>query len=181
MSNITSVPLSCEPPPPVSFTICTESPDQPEIAELLKVGADLARSMHCLDFLLDITELQADGVRVFVAREFQDATSTSSGHGKALGMAALVPLSTNLELGKAVEIKRMFVHATARRRGVGKALIKRIEEEALKGGYDRIMVETGRTYDAAKKMYETLGYTYIARFGPYKNSEPSVCMQIWLR
>jgi hypothetical protein len=106
----------------VSFTISRESPEHPEIVELLKFGAEFANSMHSphLNFLLNVTELQADGVRVYAAREFQESTFSET--GKALGMAAPVPISANLELGKAVEIKRMYVHATSRGRGVGKPL-----------------------------------------------------------
>jgi len=96
-------------------------------------------------------------------------------------MAALVPIPANLELGKAAEIKRMCVHARARWRGVGSALIKYIEQEALKKGYERIMVETGYHFTQARKFYEKSGYAYIERFGRYKKSEQSVCMQVWLR
>jgi putative acetyltransferase len=161
----------------VSFMILREAPEHPDIAELLEAGAEFCSNLQPphVNFLINVTELQADGVHVYVARELK-----ASGQSRALGMAALVPIYASLELGKAVEIKRLFVHATARRRGVAKALIKSIEKDALRGGYNRVMLETGCNLVEARNLYEKLGYTYIERFGSYKTSVQSVCMQMRL-
>lgn len=166
---------------PSSFAISRESPEHPDIAELLKAGTEFAnkiRPSH-LNFFLDVTELKADGVHVYAARQVQD--SLSSAQGKVLGMAALVPISADFELGKAAEIKRMCVHTAARGQGIGQALIKFLEKEALKEGYERVMLETGYDFVDARKLYEKLGYKYIERFGAYKRAEQSLCMQIWLK
>jgi putative acetyltransferase len=166
---------------PSSFAISRKSPEHPDIAELLKLGTDFAnkiRPSH-LNFFLNVTELKADGVHIYTARQIQG--SLSSAQGRALGMAGLAPISANFELGKAVEIKRMRVHAAARGQGMDEALVKFLEKEALKGGYERVMLETGYDFVEARKLYEKLGYTYIERFGAYKRSEQSLCMQIWLK
>jgi putative acetyltransferase len=174
-----AISSSCDPTSPLMFTISTESPEHPDIIELLRIGTEFTRNMQPphINFLLDVTDLQGEGVEVYAAREIRDSTAS----GKALGMAALVPISADLELGEAAEIKRMYVHSHARGRGVGRTLVKCIEKEALKRGYERVMVETGYEYVEARKLYEKLGYTYIERFGPYRMSEKSVCMQMLLR
>jgi len=165
---------SCEPSSPLAFTISAESPDHPDIVDLLRMGTEYANSRHPphMNFLLDVNALQAEGVQVYVAREINEHTS--------LGMAALVPIYASPELGKAVEIKRMYVCAHARGRGVGMALIKRIEREASKRGYERVVVETGNDFAGARRLYEKAGFTYIERYGPYKTSEISVCLQVGL-
>jgi len=60
------------------------------------------------------------------------------------------------------------------------ALIKRIEREASKRGYERVVVETGNDFAGARRLYEKAGFTYIERYGPYKTSEISVCLQVGL-
>lgn len=104
----------------------------------------------------------------------------SSHQGKA--GASEWPIHASLEPGKlAIEVKRMFVHTTARRRSVAKVLIRSIEKEALTGGYDRVIIEAEYDLVEARNLHEKLGYTYVERFRPYKTSVQNVCMQMSLR
>ncbi len=74
------------------------------------------------------------------------------------------------------ELKRMYVDPTVRARGIGKALVGALENEALTLGVTRVVLETGIRRPAAIRMYEGLGYARIPLFGEYLASpETSLC------
>jgi GNAT superfamily N-acetyltransferase len=62
------------------------------------------------------------------------------------------------------EIKRFYVAPTARKRGVGRALLGRIEGEARRLGYRRIVLDTAALLVEAVRLYETSGYVRVAPF-----------------
>jgi acetyltransferase len=55
------------------------------------------------------------------------------------------------------EVARLLVHSSARRRGVGAALMRAIEEEALKRSVSLLVLDT-RTGDPSQQLYEKIGY-----------------------
>jgi acetyltransferase len=55
------------------------------------------------------------------------------------------------------EVARLLVHSSARRRGVGAALMRAIEEEALKRRVSLLVLDT-RTGDPSQQLYEKIGY-----------------------
>ncbi len=73
------------------------------------------------------------------------------------------------------EIKRMYVEPTARGRGVARALLARLEEAARAAGYRELWLETGTRQPEAIALYESSGYTPIARYGEFKADERSRC------
>ena len=72
--------------------------------------------------------------------------------------------------GGAAEIKRLYVRPHARRRGVGGALLDRLEREAAGRGYDAVRLETGLRQPEAIRLYERRGYRTIENFGVYADS-----------
>ncbi|WP_345627892.1 GNAT family N-acetyltransferase [Rugosimonospora acidiphila] len=71
------------------------------------------------------------------------------------------------------EIKRVFTLDSARRRGVGLAVLRAIEESARAAGRGRAILETGSRQPEAIALYERVGYQLIPNFGHYKD-EPDV-------
>jgi putative acetyltransferase len=65
------------------------------------------------------------------------------------------------------EVKRMYVHGTARGRGVAKAVLARIEAEARSAGTALLRLETGTAQAAALHFYEREGFRRRAAFGDY--------------
>jgi len=55
------------------------------------------------------------------------------------------------------EVARLLVHTSARRRGVGAALMRAIEEEALQRRVSLLVLDT-RTGDPSQQLYEKIGY-----------------------
>jgi len=82
------------------------------------------------------------------------------------------------ELGPRVgELKRMYVAADARGKGIGRALLARLEDEARALGLERLVLETGTRQAEALALYGRTGYMPILAYGEYVASpETSVCM-----
>jgi GNAT superfamily N-acetyltransferase len=114
-----------------------------------------------------------------------DADEVAPGRGAFLvgrvdGRAVACGAVRTLEAGTA-EIKRMYVDPAVRRRGVARALLARLEDEARALGARRIVLETGVRQPEAIALYAAFGYATIAPFGEYENTPLSVCMGKELR
>jgi GNAT superfamily N-acetyltransferase len=67
----------------------------------------------------------------------------------------------------AVEVKRMYVPARARRRGIARALLAELERTAAAAGASRVLLETGTAQPEAVALYAATGYQPVAGFGHY--------------
>jgi putative acetyltransferase len=70
------------------------------------------------------------------------------------------------------EVKRMYTRETARGRGVGNALLARIEQEARDAGKPMLRLETGTLQAAAIGLYENAGFCACGAFGQYAELPP---------
>ena len=159
--------------PPLS--IAPEPPRQPEVVELLRLSDEFALSLYPPEscYMLDLGELEADNVSVFVARDRDAADGVADETaGTAVGIAALVDRSDGTG-----EIKRMFVPDSARGRGIARALLAAIDDAAQAGGIRTLQLETGPEHTAAIALYLASGFTVIPNFGQYVGDAFSVCME----
>jgi GNAT superfamily N-acetyltransferase len=67
----------------------------------------------------------------------------------------------------AAEIKRMYVVASARGRGIARAVLAHLESTASAAGADLMILETGVKQPEAIALYESSGYAPIDGFGHY--------------
>ncbi len=76
------------------------------------------------------------------------------------------------------EIKSMRTSGHHRGKGVGKALLIYILEEAIRRGYRRVSLETGshEAFAPARSLYASLGFTYCEPFADYILDPYSVFM-----
>src|ERR1700730_13252573 len=111
--------------------LCAATPDAEElVAELDQVlGALYEREQR---HGLSIEQVFQPNVRFFVAR--------IGGEAVGCGAVAMVYFSA--------EVKRMYTREAARGRGVGKAILSRLDAEARDAGKPVLRLETG-TYQAA--------------------------------
>ncbi|MBA4248657.1 MAG: GNAT family N-acetyltransferase [Microbacterium sp.] len=132
---------------------------------MLRAGDAYALSLYPADscYMLNLDELVAEGVTVFVAR---DAA------GAALGMAALVNRGDGTG-----ELKRLFVNEAGRGQGVATSVMDALEAAARAQNIHTLQLETGPKQLAAIALYEQRGYGHIDNFGPYVGDEFSVCME----
>ena len=92
--------------------------------------------------------------------------------GQPVGCAALRPLDA-----EAAEVKRMYVAASARRKGVGRRLLAELERKAGGFGYRILRLETGNRQPEAVALYESCGYRKISAFGKYIGNPVSICYE----
>jgi putative acetyltransferase len=92
--------------------------------------------------------------------------------GNPIACGALRPIDDDC-----VEIRRMFVTATARRRGLARVILRELEIRAAGFAYTIMRLETGNRQLSAMALYETLGFKRIAPFGAYVNDPLSICFE----
>lgn len=92
-------------------------------------------------------------------------------NGTALGCVGMRDLG-----GSVCEMKRMFVTAQARGKGVGDALVKRLIEDARAAGYRVMRLDTSMHQPEAMALYEKAGFRRIA---PYYDVPED--LRDWLR
>ncbi|WP_437970533.1 GNAT family N-acetyltransferase [Sorangium sp. So ce260] len=96
----------------------------------------------------------------------------SDGDARPLGCGALRRLDA-----WTAEVKRMYVAPGARRRGVARAVLAALEEEARRLGVTRLVLETGERQPEALALYSRAGFRRIPPFGEYVDSPLSVCLE----
>nr|NLD40961.1 GNAT family N-acetyltransferase [Actinomycetales bacterium] len=97
--------------------------------------------------------------------------------GRVVGIVALV----QLEEGHG-ELRSMRTMASARRQGVGAALLARLLADAESAGYRRISLETGvdERFEPARRLYTRRGFDLTGPFGTYPKNSQSVFMTLEL-
>jgi len=90
--------------------------------------------------------------------------------GVAVGCGAL----RRIDAGTG-EVRRMFVTRVARREGVARALLARLEAEALALGYRRLLLETGVKQKPAMALYRASGWRRTKAYGSFVGDTTSVC------
>lgn len=62
------------------------------------------------------------------------------------------------------EVKRMYVHPSFRRSGVGRALLDRLLEEAKHADYKRVRLDSARFMHGAHALYQSAGFQEIEAY-----------------
>ena len=93
--------------------------------------------------------------------------------GEAVGCGAVRALVDGTP--GVAEVKRMYTAPEARRRGISRIVLRRLEAEARALGYHRLQLETGLRQPEAIALYEAEGYHRIPTYGQYEGDELSVC------
>jgi GNAT superfamily N-acetyltransferase len=88
-------------------------------------------------------------------------------NGAPVGCIALRPISAD-----SAELKRLFVRPAYRGRGIARALVTRILQDAAAIGYKRVVLDTLPFLQGALSLYRSLGFREIAPYNqnPMGNS-----------
>ncbi|MCI0436591.1 MAG: GNAT family N-acetyltransferase [Gemmatimonadetes bacterium] len=143
--------------------------DDPRVQSLLKHHATTARAQTARDsaHALDLEALKS-----------ADITFWSAWDGdRVVGVGALRRLSPTHG-----EIKSMHTAETARRTGVGSAILRHIVHAARDMGMTRLSLETGSWayFDQARALYRRHGFVECPPFGEYTEDPNSVFMTLEL-
>ncbi|WP_426477128.1 GNAT family N-acetyltransferase [Chryseobacterium sp. CBSDS_008] len=76
-----------------------------------------------------------------------------------------------------VEIKRMFTHPEFRKKGLGSAIVKELENWAVELNFKKAVLETSQDLKSAISVYERQGFHRIPNYGQYIGIEQSVCYE----
>jgi putative acetyltransferase len=76
------------------------------------------------------------------------------------------------------EIKSMRTSLAHRRKGVARAILCHIIDEAKRRAYRRLSLETGsmKAFEPAQRLYASFGFAYCPPFGDYVDDPNSVFM-----
>jgi ribosomal protein S18 acetylase RimI-like enzyme len=126
--------------------------DVPRLVELLgilfaqehELSPDPVKQRRALELIL----ADASRARIYVARE----------NGKVIAMAALHFTTSTAEGGKVAGLEDCIVHPDCRRRGIGKALLGYVLEQARAEGALRVMLLTDGDNTRAQALYRRLGF-----------------------
>lgn len=150
-------------PEPLTDAALAEIPfDSPEALALIEAvqGEYVARYGGPDDTPVDAAEFAPPSGAFFVLRDGERAVACA-------GVRLLAP--------DLAEFKRMYVVPDARRRGHARALLAALEGRARALGAQRVQLETGTRQPEAMALYESAGYTPIAKYGHYKEAPESRC------
>lgn len=139
------------------------NPHDPGPATLLAASHALMQSLFPPEdnHFLSLEALCAPHIRFFAARD-----------GAAiLGTGALAVMDGY------GEVKSMFTAPQARGRGVARALLRQIEDEALAQGLPALRLETGDSLTEAHRLYHAFGFVPCGPFGDYTVNGSSVFME----
>jgi putative acetyltransferase len=76
--------------------------------------------------------------------------------GQVVGTAAYCPTHRGV---RAVELRKMYLLATVRGKGLGRHLLQQLEQAVAAQGFQQIWLETATILQSAIKLYENSGYT----------------------
>ncbi|WKU04453.1 GNAT family N-acetyltransferase [Micromonospora sp. HUAS LYJ1] len=151
---------------PAAFVVEPGDPDDADVAALLLQSEEYSHSLYPAESVhtLPVGELRRSGVRFLVARD--------AAGGELLGCGAVVRVDDTY-----AELKRMFVHPGARRRGVATVLLTALESWARRAGTPVVRLETGVSQPEAVSLYRRFGYVRRERFGGYPDDPLSIFME----
>lgn len=75
--------------------------------------------------------------------------------GQVVGTAAFYPVNRGVGT---VEIRKMYLLPQVRRKGMGRWLLQRLEQEIVAQGFREVWIETASVLKEAVKLYESSGY-----------------------
>lgn len=149
--------------------ICPADPTSDALRPVLEAHVAHSRSAGPAEsnHTLEPDELTAPDIRFWVILE----------DGQVLGCGALKALPDGT-----AEVKSVHVLPQARGRGVARRMMAHLAEVARSEGFAALVLETGAAhlpdYDAARKLYETLGYGYCGPIFGYHHDPNSAFMRL---
>lgn len=148
----------------MSIDVRLETPNQPEILEILKLSDAYMAELYppTSNHLVDINTLLQSNVSFLVARL----------NNNIVGCASLVRSDDGM-----AEIKRMFITDDGRGHGIGNLLLQTLIECGHSYNLEAIRLETGISQPEAIGLYRKFGFEEIAAFPPYEPDILSLFME----
>ena len=150
-------------------TIAVESPNTPDVIELLQAHLEFAQDTSPAEHVhaLDLSSLMTPEITFCTARR----------GGELLGVGALRDLGDGRS-----EIKSMHTAVSARGQRVGRLMLERLVELAQSRSHTWVGLETGtmEAFAPARALYESFGFAQCTPFEGYTANNFSLCMSLRL-
>lgn len=147
------------------YVIDSDDPRSPDILALLDAHLAFANEHSPREDVhaLDLSGLLSDDITFYSIRE----------NGRLLGVGALKQLDR-----EHFELKSVHTAAAVRGRGIGRAIVDHLIEQARDRGCRRVSLETGsmEAFAPSRALYRAAGFEPCEPFGQYGPSPNSVCM-----
>lgn len=151
-----------------TFVVAVDDPDRDDVRRLVLTHREwsLEQTPPEFSFSVEPHAVAGEGITLFSAR---------SPEGELLGIGGLKELDA-----RRGEIKAMHTAVDAQGRGVGRALLDALLDEARMRGYTRASLETGtgETFRPARRLYESVGFRPSEPFADYANTAYNLCMSL---
>ena len=158
-------------PDKAGLTVAEDDPGAPDVRELLARHLAFTRAQSPPEHVhaLDVDGLLEQDVSFFSARL----------NGVLLGVGALMHVGDD---HFHAELKSMHTAEAARKRGVGKTMLRFLLDTAARRGFRRVSIETGTMdgFAPARALYATAGFVECPPFGTYTVNRYSLCMTMAL-
>lgn len=153
------------------LVIAEDDPGAPDVRALLVRHLEFA---HLHSPPEDVHALDSEALR----RDDEVTFFSARLDGELVGVGALRRLDASH-----AEIKSMHTSASARGRGVGRAVLTHLLQVARQCGFERVSLETGTmtAFAPARALYASAGFATCLPFAGYRASPNSVCMTLKLR
>ncbi len=129
----------------MSASIAMESPLSDDVRALVAALNETTLALTPAEHThhMSVEQMARPDTTLFVARE----------DGRAVAMGALRRHGHYV-----AEVKRMYTLPSHQGRGLGRAILARIEHLAREEGFARLVLETGSNFDAACHVYASAGF-----------------------
>ncbi|WP_269580975.1 GNAT family N-acetyltransferase [Roseibium sp. Sym1] len=141
--------------------IAVESPLTEDMrAMILELNAILGNlTPEEANFSMSAEDMAGPETTVFVARIDGKAAACGALHRHADGTG---------------ELKRFYARPDYRGMGLARRILAHVTDRAVEEGFERLVLETGHNYDAARRLYEAAGFRQCGPVLDYPDSPYSV-------
>jgi GNAT superfamily N-acetyltransferase len=151
----------------VTFARLTLPASDADLCELADLLLDAVASGAAVSFMNDLTRERA-------IAWWRDTTSTASARAifvvarDAAGIVGSVQVHPAWAPNQPDrgDLAKLLVHRRCRGKGLGKALMRSVEDEARRNGY-RLLTLDCKTRAPAEQLYRSLGWTYVGMIPRY--------------
>jgi ribosomal protein S18 acetylase RimI-like enzyme len=147
----------------------TEAAVEGERSALAELLRDAVESGASVGFLPPLGDAEASAYWATVAAGLRDGSRivlAARDAGLGLVGSAQLELAMRANAGHRAEVMKVMVHRRARRRGVGRALMLALEEQARRLGRTTLILDT-RLGDPSEALYRGLGWTFAGAIPDY--------------
>jgi ribosomal protein S18 acetylase RimI-like enzyme len=142
---------------------------RPALVTLLRDTVDSGAS---IGFLPPVADAEAHAYWAAVAAALGDGSRiVLAAHDGELGLvgSAQLELAMRANARHRAEVSKVMVHRRARRRGIGRALMRALEEHAGRCGLTTLVLDT-RQGDPSEALYRAMGWTFAGAIPRYARS-----------